>query len=352
MSTPAPPPDRQSPPVPLRVDSLRPQRDRIARAARVLQDGGLVAFPTETVYGLGANALNPLAVGRIYLAKGRPAWNPVIVHVATIADARALVTTWTDDAEQLARAFWPGPLTLLLPKRDIVPDVASAGLPVIGVRVPNHAVALALLRAAQCPIAAPSANRFTRISPTSAQHVVDSLGHNVDLILDGGPCTVGIESTVLDLAGAVPTVLRPGMISRTQIAAVLGRDVRDGSAHAVAADTTNAGQRAPGMADRHYAPRADVWLFDAAQWSEITRAITARTTADGALTALLRTVTLPVGATDRVIRMPAEPTPYAQQLYAALHAADTAGAAVIVIERPPRDEAWAAIRNRLERSSR
>ncbi len=335
------------------IDAAAPQADRIARAARIIRNGGLVVFPTETVYGLGANALDASAVARIFAAKGRPTWNPVIAHVACVADARELVTTWTDEAERLATFFWPGPLTLVLPKRDIVPDVATAGLPAIGVRVPHHPVALALLRAAACPIAAPSANRFTQVSPTTAQHAMESLGDRVDLVLDGGACEVGIESTVLDLTGDVPAVLRPGMISRAQIAIVLGRDVRDLSERTVSADATAAPQHSPGMADRHYAPRADVWLLDFGDSVEIARAMAShRNRNAGPVTALVFSAAPAVQPGDRVVRMPADPSLYARQLYAVLHEADAAGAAVIVIERPPPHESWAGVRNRLERSSR
>ena len=344
----------QSPPV-LTIDAAAPQADRIAHAARIIRNGGLVVFPTETVYGLGANALDATAVARIYAAKGRPMWNPVIAHVACAADAREMVTSWTDEAERLATTFWPGPLTLVLPKRDIVPDVATAGLPAIGVRVPHHPVALALLRAAGCPIAAPSANRFTQVSPTTAQHALESLGDRVDLVLDGGPCDVGIESTVLDLTGDLPAVLRPGMITRAQIATVLGRDVLDRSERIVPADATATPQHSPGMADRHYAPRADVWLFDFGDSAEIARAMTSHRERpmSGPITALVFDTTTPtVHSGDRIVRMPTDPSLYARQLYAVLHDADAAGAAVIVIERPPHDERWAGVRNRLERSSR
>ncbi len=336
------------------IDAAAPQADRIARAARIIRNGGLVVFPTETVYGLGANALDASAVARIYSAKGRPTWNPVIAHVACVADARELVATWTDEAERLATTFWPGPLTLVLPKRDIVPDVATAGLPAIGVRVPHHPVALALLRAAACPIAAPSANRFTQVSPTTAQHAMESLGDRVDLVLDGGACEVGIESTVLDLTGDVPAVLRPGMITRAQIATVLGRDVLDLSQRTVSTDATAAPQHSPGMSDRHYAPRADVWLFDGEDSAELARALASHRNDRnaGPVTALVFSATPSVQTGDRIVRMPADPSLYARLLYAVLHEADAAGATVIVIERPPHDERWAGVRNRLERSSR
>ncbi|MBI1741245.1 MAG: threonylcarbamoyl-AMP synthase, partial [Candidatus Koribacter versatilis] len=183
-------------------------------AARILRAGRLVAFPTETVYGLGANALDPDAVARIYAVKGRPPTSPLIVHVASIEMAQSLVTTWPDAAHRLAHRFWPGPLTLVLDKKPTIPAIVTAGLPTVGLRMPAHPIALALIRAAGVPLAAPSANRFTQLSPTTADHVRRSLGSDVDYILDGGPCHVGIESTVLSLAGPQPVLLRPGGISR------------------------------------------------------------------------------------------------------------------------------------------
>src|SRR4051812_20749755 len=176
----------------------------VREAAAVLRDGGLVAFPTETVYGLGARALDPASVARIYEAKGRPSYNPLIVHVATVDAARALSSAWPEAADRLAERFWPGPLTLVVPRAPVIPDAVSAGLDTVGVRIPGHPVAHALLEAAGIPVAAPSANRSMGVSPTTAEHVRRSLGGRVDLILDGGPCPVGIESTVLSLAGEVP----------------------------------------------------------------------------------------------------------------------------------------------------
>ena len=344
----------------LRLDPNRPDPAVVEHAADLLRRGGLVAFPTETVYGLGANALDPVAVAGIYAAKGRPAWNPVIAHVPDVAAARALTRAWPVAADRLATAFWPGPLTLVLPKAPQVPDVATAGLDAVAVRVPAHPVALALLRAAGVPIAAPSANRFTQVSPTTAQHVQASLGDRVGLILDGGPSTVGIESTVVDLTGTDVVILRPGMISAADLAFALrdsGVAVRNATvslAHDAATGLVPA-QHSPGMADRHYAPRADVWLFDAEQQPEIAAALTdaaaLMTPSARRVTALLRTSTLLVPSV-AIVRMPDEPAAYARELYAALHAADASGATLIVIERPPDDERWAGLRDRLARAAR
>src|SRR5579863_7725174 len=196
--------------------------EEIRRAGDLIRRGRLVAFPTETVYGLGANALDAEAVERIFRVKGRPSTSPLIVHVASEQTARGLTTEWPPAAGSLARKFWPGPLTLVLPKRDCIPVIVTAGLPTVGLRVPSNAVALALLTEAGVPIAAPSANRFTELSPTTAEHVLKSLGAEVDLILDGGPTEVGIESTVISLSGPEPLLFRPGMISKAHIEEIIG----------------------------------------------------------------------------------------------------------------------------------
>lgn len=338
------------------VDPALPDPIIIADAAARLRAGELVAFPTETVYGLGANALDADAVARIYAAKGRPAWNPVIAHVPDIAAARALARDWPAAAQRLAEAFWPGPLTLVVPKAAHVPLVATAGLDAVAVRMPAHPVALALLRAAAVPVAAPSANRFTAISPTTAGHVVDSLGDRVPLVLDGGACAVGIESTVVDCTGSDVVILRPGMIGREALQAALGElgvEVRTGSRGSVSHTrdevALDEAPRAPGMADRHYAPKAEVWLFAPSQLAEMVQALAARREGDGPVRALLRTITL-AGA--EVVTMPSTPADYARALYAALHDADASGAGLVIIEAPPEgDEAWDGVRDRITRAA-
>ena len=330
----------------------QPNADLLADAARRLDRGELVAFPTETVYGLGADALNAEAVARIFAAKGRPAWNPVIVHVADVLGARAVTATWPGAAQQLADAFWPGPLTIVLPKHDSVPDIVSAGLDAVAVRVPAHPVALALLRAFGKPIAAPSANRFTQVSPTTAAHVVSSLGDRVQLVIDGGACEVGIESTVVDLAGEMPTLLRPGVISREQLEHVLGTPVGTANTPAdPAAPPVSTPQRSPGMAERHYAPRAAVWLLHHDNRDELNAAM-AVWQADGPIVALLRSLTLGNTAPHTVVPMPDDPRDYARALYAALHAADAAHASLVIIELPPNTGAWDGVRDRLTRAAR
>ena len=282
----------------------------LERAAALLRAGGLVAFPTETVYGLGANALDEAAVRRIFEAKGRPFSSPLIVHVASIEMARGLAREWPAEADLLARRFWPGPLTLVVPKKENVPDVVTAGLPSVGLRMPAHPIARALLEAAGIPIAAPSANRFTSLSPTTAAHVREGLGDAVDLILDGGACAVGIESTVLSLAGPRPRILRPGMITRTQIEQVIGPvEVGGGAA-------------SPGQHPQHYRPRTPVVLGESPREGRGVR-----------------------------LDITGDPAVWAERLYAILHDLDREGYDWIAIDLPPDTPEWAGIRDRLLRAA-
>lgn len=298
------------------------------QAAELLRAGRLVAFPTETVYGLGANALDAGAVRRIYEAKGRPATSPLIVHVASLVMAKKVVAVWPEAAEKLAARFWPGPLTLVLPKAKRVPDEVTAGLGTVGVRMPAHPLALALIRKARLPLAAPSANRFTELSPVTAEQVRKGLGANVDLVLDGGPCRVGIESTVLSLAGPTPLLLRPGMVSREQIEAIIGpisltEHTKDGEAHA-----------SPGQHSKHYSPRAPLRL--------------------GAPKNPAGTVYLWWAVehpAEYAVRMPNDPDRYAAMLYDTLHRADELGVKEIVVEPVPLDSDWEGIRDRLARAA-
>ncbi|WP_322798934.1 L-threonylcarbamoyladenylate synthase [Thermoflexus sp.] len=242
------------------VDPQHPDPEIIARAAEILREGGLVAFPTETVYGLGADGLNPVALARLFEAKGRPATDPVILHIVDLEALPQLAREIPPAAWTLARRFWPGPLTLVLPKQPIVPDLATAGLPTVALRMPAHPVALALIRAAGVPIAAPSANRFGHTSPTTAQHVLEDLAGRIDLILDAGPTAIGVESTVVDLTRPVPTILRPGGLPREALEAILGP--------VAVFDRSVAGPApAPGMLPKHYAPRAEmVVLIGSGGW--------------------------------------------------------------------------------------
>lgn len=329
----------------LQVDPLRPDPERLRQAAEVLRGGGLAAFPTETVYGLGAHALDPAAVERIYTAKGRPSYNPLIVHVADAGAARALAAAWPDEAERLAAAFWPGPLTLVLPKHDSIPPSVTAGLPSVALRVPAHPVAHALLTIAGIPVAAPSANRSTGVSPTTAGHVARSLGERVDVIVDGGPCPVGIESTVLSLAGPVPTLLRPGTISVDDLRPVIG----DVALPSSATDET-AARPSPGMLDRHYAPRATVRILPRAGRAQVL-ADAAQRVDDGMRIGALLLEDAGDPRITPIVRMPDDPAGYAARLYAALHELDDSGCDVILIDPPPDAPAWAGVRDRLRRAA-
>jgi L-threonylcarbamoyladenylate synthase len=296
----------------LSVPNLRPAD--VAHATRLIRAGKLVAFPTETVYGLGANALDPPAVERIFAAKGRPKTSPLIVHVDSIEMARGLAAEWPAAAETLARRYWPGPLTLVLPKRAEVPDIVTAGLPTVGLRMPAHPLALELIRAAGVPIAGPSANRFTELSPTAASHVAEALA---DYVLDGGPARVGIESTVLSLVGQA-TLLRPGVISLPELEALIGPI-------GIAGAAGEGAHASPGMHQRHYRPRTPLVLLRAG---------------DG----------LPVGRGVRA-EMPADPREYAAALYETLHRLDAEGLDWIAIDEPPDAPEWAGVLDRLRRAA-
>jgi len=303
------------------VNSLVPSRglqEAVSRAAALIRSGRLVAFPTETVYGLGANALDAEAVERIFAAKGRPRASPLIVHVDSIEMARSLAAEWPPSAETLARRYWPGPLTLVLPKRDMIPDIVTAGLATVGLRMPAHPLALELIRRAGVPIAAPSANRFTELSPTLAERVAESLA---DCVLDGGPSQVGIESTVLSLAGD-PMLLRPGIIPLTEIQALIG-PVRP------AAETSQTAHLSPGMHRRHYRPKTPLYLLSPGHQPPAGRGVSLR-----------------IGR-----EMPAEPRQYAAVLYETLHRLDLEGFDWIGVEPPPDSPEWAGVRDRLERAA-
>jgi L-threonylcarbamoyladenylate synthase len=323
---------------------VAPTREGILEAAAALARGELVAFPTETVYGLGALALDPAAVRSIFEAKGRPPSNPVIVHVLGLDDAAPLVASIPSLARRLADAFWPGPLTLVLPRSAAVPDEVTAGGPTVAIRSPAHPIARALLAALGQPVAAPSANRSSGISPTTAAHVQASLGDRIPLILEGGACEVGIESTVLDVTGEEPAVLRPGGISREAIAAALGRPhPRPPSpSRAEGGVQTTGALRSPGMLERHYAPKALTVLVSPGQ----VEAERARLEGEGR-----RVGVLAAGrAAGQGREMPADPEGYARELYAALHELDERFDA-LVIEAPGSGPPWEAILDRLRRAT-
>jgi len=295
----------------------------LEQAAALIRAGKLVAFPTETVYGLGANALDAAAVARIFQAKGRPKTSPLIVHVDSIEMARGLAAEWPDAAETLARRYWPGPLTLVVPKRAAIPDIVTAGLATVGLRMPAHPLALELIRAAGVPIAAPSANRFTELSPTLAGHVPEGLA---DYVLDGGPARVGIESTVLSLAGA-PALLRPGVIPLTEIEALIGPVLRMGEpAEGAPAEGAHA---SPGMHRRHYQPVTPLYLVERGERPPKGCGVWLR-----------------IGQ-----EMPADPAAYAAVLYETLHRLDAQGLGGIAVERPPDTPEWAGVLDRLRRAA-
>lgn len=313
----------------------------IESAAAVLRAGGLVAFPTETVYGLGADATNAAAVAKIFAAKGRPGTNPLIVHVAEPAIARRYAAVWPEAAQALADRFWPGPLTLVLPKSPSIVEAVTAGLGTVGLRVPDHPVALELLRAFDGPVAAPSANKSNRISPTTAQHVSEELGEAVDVILDGGPCRVGIESTVLDLSRDVPVLLRPGGVLRQQIEAIVGPiQLFEGVVRHDEAATS------PGQQITHYAPRTPAYRFEVAERERVIQGLRG-----GSAGALL------MGTGDRperrgnVIDMPSNAEGYARHLYESLRDLDGMKLSAIYVEMPPAGEVWRAVRDRVYRAT-
>lgn len=336
---------------PMRLHSVDPASldpDVIADAAARLRIGELVAFPTETVYGLGANALDSAAVARIFAAKGRPSYNPLIVHVAHTEAARRVVTQWPAAAVKLAAAFWPGPLTIVLPKSADVPDNVSAGLPLIGVRVPAHPVALALLRAARVPVAAPSANKSNQLSPTTADHVMRGLADVDAIVLDGGPCTVGIESTVVDLSTDQPTLLRPGGVSVAAIESVLGVRLT----RPAAAVSPDAPRRSPGSLDRHYAPRARTHIVaagDALALATMVDSLRRDGTTIGVM--VYSDFGLPFREDVVVRTMSPRADAYASQLFESLHALDAAGVSAIVVEAVPPSAQWDAVRDRLHRAA-
>lgn len=297
----------------------------IEAAAKAIRRGGLVVMPTETVYGLAADATDPEAIARVFALKGRPSDNPLIVHIGSTATLDGIVTDVPDDAWTLVNRFWPGPLTLVLPRGPRIPDMVSAGLPSVAVRMPNHPVALALLAESERPLAAPSANRFMALSPTRAEDVAPEIRAGVHAVLDGGPCGIGIESTVLDLTGRIPRLLRPGGVGKGQLEALLGREIE---ARPVLQD--EGARAAPGGYRRHYSPRTPVRLVPSVAPDEAGLALSGS----------------PTGV--RLV-LPSDPAGYAAVLYAALARLDAMSVAEIAIEIPPDDPTWTAVRDRLSR---
>jgi L-threonylcarbamoyladenylate synthase len=318
--------------------------DLLRSAVAALRAGGLVAFPTETVYGLGADARNAEAVLKIFAAKGRPSTNPLIVHVANLETAKRYAAKWSDAAQTLAAVWWPGPLALVVPKTAEIVDPATAGRPTVALRVPDHPLALQLLQEFGGPVAAPSANRSNRVSPTTAQHVRDELGDAVDVVLDGGPCAVGIESTVVDLTGARPVILRPGGVPRRNVEAIVGPvEVFGGDV------PTSEAAASPGQHATHYAPRTPAFRFETSQ-----RGLIHPRAADGTPNGMVcvGTMTGSIRKWGPIVAMPREPALYAHHFYAVLRELDAMGLREIFVEVPPARPEWEAVRDRIRRATR
>lgn len=331
----------------MRTRLLKSSAENIAEAAALIRAGQVVAFPTETVYGLGANALDADAVARVFAAKGRPADNPLIVHVASAEDAAPLCH-WTQDAQALAQAFWPGPLTMLLRKRGIVPEITTAGLQTVAVRVPRHALALALINASGCPIAAPSANRSGRPSPTSAAHVLEDMSGRIPLILDGGSSAVGVESTVLDMSGGMPTILRPGAVTCEHIAMVLGKcRVADSVMRPV---LPGEDAPSPGMRHKHYAPMAKMTLVKG-EAGNVAKYITTRYDKHAHAAILAFEDHVPLYGGRRTESLGSNAMDAAHRLFYLLRDMDLKGVTRIYAETLPEDGLGLAVMNRMSRAA-
>jgi L-threonylcarbamoyladenylate synthase len=319
----------------------------VERAVALLRAGEVVALPTETVYGLAANALDAAAVAKIYEIKGRPAHNPVIVHVADLELAQRCVTGWPEGARRLAQSFWPGPLTMVLPRAAIIPDVVTAGGATVGVRWPSHPFMLAVIRACGFPLAAPSANLANRVSPTTAAHVREQLGERLSLIVDGGQSQVGIESTVVDLVTKPPQILRPGMIHEESLVAALG-EVQSGS---VGGAGDEGPHRSPGLLRKHYAPRARLLVAAWRDAEDLAAQLAARNLVLSQAHIIAHTQIPPPTGYGGVSVIPHDAGAFGRALYAELHRGDAAGAQWIVVERPPDSSEWRGIRDRLSRAA-
>ena len=318
----------------------------IKLAAKLLSQGRLVAFPTETVYGLGADANNPKAINRIFHAKGRPSDHPLIVHIANIDNLNDWAVNIPDVAFKLAIQFWPGPLALILNKKPEVPLEVTGGQNTVGLRMPNHPVALQLIRTFGGGIAAPSANRFCRISPTQASHVEEELGATVDLILDGGACEVGVESTIVDLSGDIPKLLRPGHITHQAIESVLQKELILNSKYQD--PESSSGVRAPGMMAVHYAPVTSAILCPNGRLTDIIRIFSLQNKTIGLLAYEFNP---PEKRGMHLLCMPEQADSYAQILYASLRELDSCGLDIIIIEQPPETPPWRAVNDRLGKAT-
>jgi len=316
----------------------------VKRAVELLRAGEIVALPTETVYGLAANALDASAVSRIYEIKGRPGHNPIIVHVASVEMAKRCVAEWPSLADKLARAFWPGPLTMVLPRAREIPDVVTAGGATVGVRWPSHPFIREVIRACDFPLAAPSANLSNQVSPTNAEHVAKALAGKIPLIVDGGQAQVGLESTVLDLTERPPRLLRPGMIPERALLAVT-QDITLGFG--------DSGQvlKSPGQLAKHYAPKAKLMVLSWRNESDLNAQLATLENRFPSPHVIAHThIPSPAGF-GSVSVIPHDAEAYARALYAELHRCDELGAGLIVVEAPPDTSEWRAIADRLKRAS-
>jgi L-threonylcarbamoyladenylate synthase len=316
----------------------------VLRAAKLLMAGGVVALPTETVYGLAANALDAKAVAKIFKIKGRPAHNPIIAHIADLSMARRCVADWPEVAEQLAKSFWPGPLTLVLPRTKGIPDILTAGGTTIGIRWPSHPFMQSVIRKCGFPLAAPSANLSNRVSPTNVTHVQKQLDGKIPLIVDGGQCQVGIESTVLDVSESPPRLLRPGMIHRETLVAVIG-ELGGGQHHGMGT------LKSPGLLQKHYSPRARLVVRSWNNDSEL------RTRIQDTGFPLLKTHIIAhthipsAEGLGGVSVIPHDAEAFARALYAQLHECDETGAELILVEALPETDEWRAVTDRLNRAA-
>lgn len=321
----------------------------VQRASALLQAGELVGVPTETVYGLAANAWDGKAVQKIFAVKGRPSHNPIIVHIGGLEMARKCVRHWPELAERLAHAFWPGPLTLVLPKATSIPEVVTAGGPTVALRWPEHPLMQELISRCGFPLAAPSANLSNRISPTTAQHVAESLKNRIQLVIDGGPARVGIESTVLDLSVQPPRVLRPGIIPITELRALAGcidseeRSLQESSGQAPPL-------RSPGQLKRHYSPKVPLQIRRWGGWPELLQDLLRQNYSPERVRVITHSH-IAFHGFGGMVSLPASPQEYARHLYAALHQCDQPGVELIVVEDVPATPAWEGIRDRLNRAA-
>ena len=328
----------------LTIETAGQFRAAVAEAVALLRAGQVVALPTETVYGLAANAFDTIAVETIYRVKGRPAQNPLIVHVASLDMARQCAAEWPEQAEALASHFWPGPLTLVLPRAPSIPDIVTASGSTVGVRIPLHPFMRRVIEGCRFPLAAPSANHANQLSPTTAEHVLEALGGSIPLIVDAGLSSVGIESTVLDLSSTPPRVLRPGMISSDQIGKVLGMRITSGKGE-------SSELKSPGLFQKHYSPRARMMVVSWKNADDLGGLAKGAGVKPEVIHVIAYEQIPEANPFGRVAIVPHDADAYARALYAELHRSDQLGAELILVEAPPPGPEWEGIHDRLRRAS-